>query len=123
MKLGSRQQLDKLRAMTEFQSFSVHATLLDRSTVYKWGSPSTKGSQKKYRDRDAKAMFSNILGYMGDSQHPYPDTLAVELVNAAVDSMSMASEIFAQIMKQLTANPSPASTERGWQLFAILLEY
>lgn len=113
---------DKLASMLKYQDWPIHASILEKTLSYSWGETPSLDGIKTYRDTDARSQFRTIMGYMGDRRHPYPDTLAVELVNNAVGSMALASEVFAQLLKQLTDNPNVASVERGWQLMALLLE-
>jgi hypothetical protein len=79
------------------------------------------------RDLDRKAeeqaskLFRNVMGWMGDRHYSYPITLLQELCTKAVNVPALRDELFAQVIKQLTHNPSADSTKRGWQLLLVLL--
>jgi len=64
----------------------------------------------------AKQIFKNIRGYMGDHYHAYPVTLAYEVVNTGVNEELLRDEIFCQLIKQTTKNPSLDSRLLGWKL-------
>ena len=69
------------------------------------------------------ATFKSILGYMGDAPYQFPIMLAVELVTKALSGGSeLQTEVYTQLMKQLSANPSEASKRLGWQLLALVLQ-
>jgi len=70
----------------------------------------------------ATKMFKNILGFMGDKPYSYPDTLAEELVTICVEHPDISDEIYCQVLKQLTNNPSRESGLKGWELVKILLK-
>jgi hypothetical protein len=76
------------------------------------------GGQKKSKlvKKIAKQIFKNIRGYMGDHYHAYPVTLAYEVVNTGVNEELLRDEIFAQLIKQTTKNPSLDSRTLGWKL-------
>ena len=67
----------------------------------------------------AKRSFKNILGFMMDKKYPYPSTLAQELIQNGIDNPGLRSEIYCQIIKQLTEHPVPSNKQRGYQLLAI----
>merc|ERR1712233_186266 len=69
----------------------------------------------------AKQLFKNVRGYMGDHYHPYPITLAYEVVNVGVNEPLLRDEIFAQLIKQTTLNPRPESTLLGMKLFYLCI--
>ena len=51
-------------------------------------------------------LYSDIRGYMGDCFHPYPTTLALEVVKTGRAEPLLRDEIFCELMKQTSSNPS-----------------
>lgn len=78
-------------------------------------------------DKDGKELarrtFGKIAGFMGDSVKPHsnPDVLSDELVCDCRERPKLVDEAYAQTLKQLKRNPSPASRSRGWELLEALL--
>jgi len=67
----------------------------------------------------AKKAFKNVLGYMMDKKYPYPSTLAQELIQSAIENPPIRSEIYCQIIKQITEHPTPSNKQRGYHLLAL----
>eukprot|EP00743_Colponemidia_sp_Colp-15_P007995 GILK01008660.1.p1 GENE.GILK01008660.1~~GILK01008660.1.p1 ORF type:complete len:2044 (+),score=493.00 GILK01008660.1:237-6368(+) len=72
--------------------------------------------------KEATKLFKCIMGYMGDRQGLYPLMLAQEILSKGVGYPELRDEIYCQLMKQLTDNPSSESISKGWQLVAFCLE-
>lgn len=66
--------------------------------------------------------FRNITGFMGDRETGKEDTgHADKLLKICLHSPAeLRDEVFCQLIKQTTKNPSPESTVKGWQLMAIV---
>jgi Rho GTPase-activating protein 39 len=48
--------------------------------------------------------------------------LAVEYINAGLQgNESLRTEMYVQVMKQLSSNPTSASTDKGWEMMVLLL--
>lgn len=73
--------------------------------------------------KPATRLFKNILGYMGDKQYSYPETLAADLVENAKLSKELHDEVYVQILKQLTSNPFKEGVQKGWALLAHCLKH
>uniref|UniRef100_A0A1I8JR00 Rho-GAP domain-containing protein n=1 Tax=Macrostomum lignano TaxID=282301 RepID=A0A1I8JR00_9PLAT len=70
--------------------------------------------------RESAASFKAVRGYMGDrrSSQSKPQ-LAKQLVVRGLQMPGMRDEQLMQLCKQLTANPSLASLQLGWELLAL----
>ncbi|CAM9756522.1 unnamed protein product, partial [Phaeothamnion confervicola] len=66
--------------------------------------------------KEAITVRKSLLGYMGDKQMSFPETLAQNILMKGLDKAALRDEIYLQIMKQLTCNPKPDSTAKGWQV-------
>jgi myosin heavy subunit len=70
-------------------------------------------------NKRAQEIHSNLLGYMGDKQMPFPATLAQDLLRKGFTEKQLRDEIYVQIIKQVTMNPRPESVAKGWQLLCM----
>ncbi|KAJ2839283.1 hypothetical protein J3B01_000804 [Coemansia erecta] len=75
--------------------------------------------------RDAARSFRVIQRYMGNvddavtPEEKFSDVLW--LCNAGIRALLLRDEVFCQLAKQVTGNPSPGAAERGWTLLGVLL--
>ena len=65
--------------------------------------------------------FRDVLAFMGDRPLSRPIGLAAELLELGAATPELRDEIFLQVAKQLSGNPSVASAERGWVLMHLAL--
>ena len=72
--------------------------------------------------KQSTKLFKNILGYMGDRSMSYPDQLAQDLLNQGLATPEVRDEIYCQLIKQMTQNPNPQSTQKGWKLMELCLQ-
>jgi hypothetical protein len=70
--------------------------------------------------KTAKLCHKAIISYCEKKPDPY---VAKELIESGLESESIATEIYFQLMKHLSRNPSPESTRLGWALFGLCLSY
>jgi hypothetical protein len=72
----------------------------------------------------ARQTFKNILGWMHDKPIPESRRLSCshDIMAAARMSKAMTDEVFCQVMKQLSNNPSRRSVLLGWKLFLQLMQ-
>ncbi|KAI9189011.1 hypothetical protein H9P43_000438 [Blastocladiella emersonii ATCC 22665] len=78
----------------------------------------------KPQHKDALKCFKLVQRIMGDRTAPRgykPTTDIMWILDKGVTSGEMRDEIYVQVCKQLTANPSPASVRQGWNLMACLV--
>ncbi|XXQ37770.1 Myosin head (motor domain) [Plasmodiophora brassicae] len=70
----------------------------------------------------ARTVFRTLLCFMGDRQNStMPAVLVQEVVALGAQHAGLRAEILAQVVKQLTGNPSRDSSERGWQALALCI--
>ena len=77
--------------------------------------------ENKVATRLSKNLFKNVMGYMGDRSCGHPDSLASELLQSALDCKDVRTEVYCQIIKQLTQNPSSQSEQKGYELLVLCL--
>eukprot|EP00808_Paulinella_micropora_P026915 g54243.t1 len=82
------------------------------------------GSVKKSKliKRVGKLLFKNIRYYMGDRYHAYPSTLAFQVVETCVGEPLLRDEVYCQLVKQTTQNPSQDSELMGFKLMYLCLQ-
>ncbi|KAK3282457.1 hypothetical protein CYMTET_9806, partial [Cymbomonas tetramitiformis] len=61
----------------------------------------------------------SLLVFMGDRPNTYPSTVAPTILEAGLSDPILANEIYLQLMRQLSSNPSAESTGYGWKMFCI----
>eukprot|EP00466_Bigelowiella_natans_P015699 jgi/Bigna1/127316/aug1.4_g2024 len=80
---------------------------------------------RRFVDKAAKAsarlMFKNILGFMGDRQYQAGQEyyLAQQIASACIQKEELRTEVYCQMMKQLSQNPKLESVRKGWQLLLV----
>merc|ERR1712063_14816 len=71
--------------------------------------------------KDSVIIFKNIMGFMGDRVMSFPNMLAREVLEKGIQEPDLRDEIYVQIIKQVTNNPNPSSTEKGWKVMNMSL--
>uniref|UniRef100_A0A7S2FEI0 Uncharacterized protein n=2 Tax=Octactis speculum TaxID=3111310 RepID=A0A7S2FEI0_9STRA len=64
-------------------------------------------------------IHKSLLGYMGDKVMSFPATLAESILTTGHENIKLRDEIYMQIMKQLTKNPTADSIAKGWQVMCM----
>jgi hypothetical protein len=107
--------------------FSKAAAPMTSEKLLCWSSDAIKKSICKISspdlNLDAIQLFKNLTSFMGDrssSKAPLEHVLKVlsQLLEAPCE---LQDEFYCQIAKQTHQNPSPLSTEKGWQMMMICL--
>jgi hypothetical protein len=78
-------------------------------------------ANKSTAKNEGKEVFKNVQAYMRDRYHPYPNTMAEELLFKGLQDSWIRDEIYAQLIKQTTENPHPRSEVLGWKLIYMCL--
>jgi len=92
---------------------TIHAPL----TEIKASDPEASKRLKK----KACTCFSMIQKYMGDRKDKDDVGTGREVVAEGLSTPLLRDEIYLQIIKQLTENPSPDSIAKGWKIMALCL--
>ncbi|KAJ1719874.1 hypothetical protein LPJ53_005431 [Coemansia erecta] len=71
--------------------------------------------------RDAVRSFRVVQRFMGNDAAPSRFDDVLWLANAGVRAAALRDEVFCQLAKQVTGNPSAAAAEKGWTLLGVLL--
>merc|ERR1740121_3235646 len=71
---------------------------------------------KPYSERIAAQNFLDLLRCMGDKPCAYTGDKQDPILKRLTVSRAVCDEIYMQVMKQLSANPSVDSTQKGWEL-------
>eukprot|EP01100_Stratorugosa_tubuloviscum_P007534 TRINITY_DN3124_c0_g1_i1.p1 TRINITY_DN3124_c0_g1~~TRINITY_DN3124_c0_g1_i1.p1 ORF type:complete len:1462 (-),score=863.00 TRINITY_DN3124_c0_g1_i1:229-4614(-) len=104
---------DKVKAeMMNWQKSSIHGSLTRIEATLTLKDP----------NKEASIIFKNILGYMGDKPLNYPQMLAREVLQKGIDHKELRDEIYVQLLKQITNNPSSDSIAKGWKLIELAIE-
>jgi myosin heavy subunit len=67
----------------------------------------------------AVQVHKSLLGYMGDKSMAFPATLAQDILQKGLEQPQLRDEIYLQVMKQLSSNPTADSIAKGWQVMCM----
>lgn len=74
----------------------------------------------RHLENDALKVHESLLGYTGEKEVMSPETLARDILLAGVVKCQLRDEVYLQIMKQITNNPSPRGVAKGWQVMSMV---
>jgi len=69
----------------------------------------------------AVGAFKALLSYTGDRPNPNPQGMALQFLNFGYGKPDMQSELYMQILKQLTDPPAEFSKTKGWEMLVLCL--
>merc|ERR1719277_144844 len=98
---------ERRRAMVSHQTEKITASL----TV-----------MKPFNEKVAIQSFIDLLRCMGDKPSAFTGDMHEPIIKRLSMSRCVCDEIYMQVMKQLTSNPSGESTSRGWELLKAMVQ-
>ncbi|GBG32521.1 Myosin-1 [Hondaea fermentalgiana] len=124
----SKYELDQfgdLRDPMEYASKKMFGKAKAAETMLVWQKSGIVSSltvmDDKLMIKKAKEIFGLILSFANDKKNKDPDGAGSMVVQIGIDMPEMRDEIYAQIIKQLQANPNPESEQRLYGLLGICL--
>ena len=106
-----------------FSSAATRASLAEGFLVYDsrpihlaLTEPPADYAEKKKFDKKAACLFKGLLGFMGCTKHPYPETLCAEALETALNDPAphpLRLELYCQLMKQLSGAAAGDVQARG----------
>ncbi len=112
----------RLRTRADYTKGTIINKRRDQERMLLWQGTSTKTSLlelEKALVKDALIVRKSLMGYMGDRQMAFPETLAQNILDKGMNKPKLRDEIYAQILKQLTHNPKHESMAKGWQMMCM----
>ena len=121
----SLERLPKVKPPHMFSSKFAATVTVAESGLLRWQLEPIHTSITLLQEADARhaavRCFRNILAFMGDRPLSRPIPLGQEVLSLGNALPELRDEIFIQLCKQLTGNPSIASCERGYVLLYLCL--
>ncbi|KAH8088806.1 hypothetical protein JL720_6771 [Aureococcus anophagefferens] len=112
-----------------FSSAATRASLAEGFLVYDsrpihlaLTEPPADYAEKKKFDKKAVNLFKGLLGFMGCTKHPYPETLCAEALETALNDPAphpLRLELYCQLMKQLSGAAAGDVQTKAWDFLAV----
>ena len=101
----SKTNVSRQKLMFVWQAKPLHASLT-RLPISLWNG--------------AVHIHKNILGFCGDRDHLYPETLCDDIVRKGMKGWpKLSDEIYVQLMKHISNNPTASSSKAAWDLMCM----
>jgi len=105
-----------------------HKKTKDLHKLLSWQSNSISSPLLKfirYPSKDGLSVFKQIQQFMGDKEPILQDNseVGVSILNLAVLTNEIRDEVYCQICKQVTLNPSIESCYKGWDLLSLCCQH
>jgi len=110
---ASRNKLKK--SFYQWTNNPIHHSLTDLKK-------SKTGSSNDFFKKSALDMFKSMMGVMGDRHYQQPLSLIQDILVKMEDIIPLRNEFFAQLIKQMTNNPTKESRILGWNLLTVILD-
>eukprot|EP01138_Halocafeteria_seosinensis_P003721 gb/GECG01003804.1/.p1 GENE.gb/GECG01003804.1/~~gb/GECG01003804.1/.p1 ORF type:complete len:252 (+),score=20.50 gb/GECG01003804.1/:1-756(+) len=75
----------------------------------------------KVQRKTASTMHEHLLSYCGEKKATYPAFMAQEILQKGLEQPDLRDEIYLQLCKHITNNPSTNSQLRAWQIMLMCL--
>eukprot|EP00002_Diphylleia_rotans_P034228 TRINITY_DN7339_c0_g1_i5.p1 TRINITY_DN7339_c0_g1~~TRINITY_DN7339_c0_g1_i5.p1 ORF type:complete len:548 (+),score=82.03 TRINITY_DN7339_c0_g1_i5:209-1852(+) len=99
------------RTVTKYEIMTFSKEVVDKSIL----------RVSRHLEKLAIRCFKKIMKFMGDYRCKNQDREGMMLITFGTDHFELRDEIFCQLAKQITENPSEESNIRGWGLFGLCL--
>lgn len=120
-------QCPHLRTPQDFAKGEIFGKDKIKEGMLKWQKKPISNSLTLMEDKnllkEATRIFKNILGWSGDKQLQFPAVLAKEVIEKCIQFEALRDELYAQLIKQLTANNNPESVKKYWELMYLCLQH
>lgn len=119
-------QCGRLKTQSEFARGKLLGKDKVKAGMMSWSKQQIHTSLTRIGNEHVKqALIINkdLLGYLGDKIMSFPEMLAVEIIQIGVQTPELRDEVYCQVIKQLTDNPSQEATTKAKKLLGCCLRF